>query len=68
MSITPAPITLMVDSAAPLVALNVRVPEPLLRQLEEQAAILNANRAAIARYALILGIAELKRQSQEFTV
>jgi DNA invertase Pin-like site-specific DNA recombinase len=46
MSITPALLTLMVDSAAPLVPLNVRVPKPLLKQLEEQAEILNANRAA----------------------
>jgi hypothetical protein len=58
----------MVDSAAPLVALNVRVPEPLLKQLEEQAAILHANRAAVARYALILGVQQLKEQVGDFTI
>ena len=55
----------MANSAAPLVSLGFKVPAPLLEELDEQCAALNANRATITRYAVTLGLAEVKRQAAE---
>ncbi|MCT0211143.1 MAG: hypothetical protein DCF18_10070 [Cyanobium sp.] len=57
------PIGHLADTAAPLKMLNLRVPAPVLERLEAKAASINGSRAALARYALTLGLERLEQQT-----
>lgn len=57
------PIGHLTDTAAPLKMLNLRVPAPVLERLEAKAATINGSRAALARYALTLGLEQLDQQT-----
>lgn len=54
----------MADTAGPAAVVSLRIPRPLLAELDRQAQRLRCNRAGLLRGLLALGLDQL-RQGQE---